>query len=31
MNVQIDFATEEDLPQLADLLAELFAVGAKRN
>ncbi len=26
MNVQIDFATEEDLPQLADLLAELFAL-----
>jgi len=26
MNIQIDFATEEDLPQLADLLAELFAL-----
>lgn len=26
MNTQIDFATEEDLPQLADLLAELFAL-----
>lgn len=26
MNVTIEFATEEDLPQLADLLAELFAL-----
>lgn len=26
MNVHIDFATEEDLPQLADLLAELFTL-----
>ena len=26
MNIAIDFATAEDLPQLADLLAELFAL-----
>lgn len=26
MNIHIDFATAEDLPQLADLLAELFAL-----
>jgi GNAT superfamily N-acetyltransferase len=26
MNVRIDFATAEDLPQLADLLAELFTL-----
>lgn len=26
MNVQIDFANEDDLPYLADLLAELFAL-----
>ena len=26
MNIRIDFATAEDLPQLADLLTELFAL-----
>jgi len=26
MNIDIDFATADDLPQLADLLAELFAL-----
>ena len=26
MSIRIDFATSEDLPQLADLLAELFAL-----
>ncbi len=26
MNVRIDFAVREDLPQMADLLAELFTL-----
>jgi len=29
MSVKIDFATADDLPQLADLLAELFIAGER--